>query len=176
MASRDRVRIGFVRRVHGIRGEVEIQTFDPTSEAIRDGIEVWLIPETKPEDAAPPRRVLAVRTGKDGVLVRFEGVETREGAEALRGLQVEVAREALPEPDEGEFYLVDLIGFRVETLDGRHVGELKGALESGGPRLLEIVTQEGRRVLVPAVGQILLRVEPERRTVVIDPPDGLLEL
>lgn len=175
-----RVRIGFVRRVHGIRGEIEIQTFDPASEAIRKGMDVWLVAdggeEKPPEDTALPRRVLAVRTGKDGVLVRLEGVDSRDGAEALRGLQVEIARDALPETEEGEFYLVDLIGYAVETVAGRAVGELTGALESGGPRLLDIASADGRRVLVPAVPPIVVSVEHERRVIVIDPPEGLLDL
>ena len=171
-APEGRIAVGFVRGAHGIGGEVEVRTHDPDSRALRKGTDVWLVHE----DAAESRRVLAVRTGKGGFIVRFDGVETRDAADALKGYTVEVERDALPEPAPGEFYLADLIGYRVETAGGEDVGELAGARESVAQRLLVVRGSDGREVLVPAVPQILLRVEPERRVVVIDPPEGLLEL
>ena len=167
------VRIGFVKRAHGIQGEVEIETFDPQSEALSKGILV----RVGGEDASKARRVLAVRTTKDSLLVRLEGVLTRNDAEAVRSKTIDVERTSLPKPEPGESYLVDLLGYAVETTDGRVVGELADMLEGGGPGLLVVVTPgTGKRTLVPAVPEIVLRFEHDRRTIVIDPPEGLLDL
>lgn len=166
------MRIGFIKRAHGIRGEVEIETFDPQSEALAKGILV----RVGGEDVSKPRRVLAVRTTKDSLLVRLEGVSTRNDAEAVRSRTIDVARASLPKPKAGESYLVDLIGYAVETADGTAVGELTDMVEGGGPGLLVVVSGTGKRILVPAVAEIVVRFEHERRTIVIDPPEGLLDL
>lgn len=165
-----RVRIGFVRRAHGVRGELEVKTFDPGSRTLREGTEVFLPGD---EGSASARRVLAVRPGREGILLTVEGVGDRDAAEALRGRPVEVSRDALPRAAPGEHYLVDLIGFTVETAGGSVVGELTGG---GGPQPLLEVTAGRRTILVPAVPEILVKIDRRRRVVVIDPPDGLLDL
>jgi hypothetical protein len=65
------------------------------------------------EDGSPALTVLSARAVKDGVIARVAGIDSKDAADALRGLRLYVAREALPEPDEDEFYLADLIGLAV---------------------------------------------------------------
>lgn len=179
------MRLGFVRRAHGIQGEVEIETFDPQSRALKKGVRLRF----EGEDVTQARHILAVRTiggsapdsprrsrGGAGLLVRLEGCESRTDAEALKGKQFDVEREALPKTKKDEFYVVDLVGFRVETVAGAVVGELAGFDPGGGSGLLVVVAGDGRRHLIPAVPEFVVRVERERKTIVIDPPEGLLEL
>lgn len=167
------VRVGFIKRAHGIQGEVEIETFDPESEALAKGTLV----RVGGEDASKARRVLAVRTTKDSLLVRLEGVFTRNDAEAVRSKTIDVERTSLPKPKPGESYLIDLLGYAVETTGGTPVGELTDMLEGGGPGLLVVVAAAtGKRTLVPAVPEIVVRFDHDRRTIVIDPPEGLLDL
>jgi len=167
------VRIGFIKRAHGIRGEVEIETFDPQSEALSKGTLVRI----GGEDASKARRVLAVRTTKDSLLVKLEGVLDRNDAEDVRSKTIDVERASLPKPKPGESYLIDLLGYAVETLDGAAVGELADMVEGGGPGLLVVVAPgTGKRTLVPAVPEIVVRFDHDRRTIVIDPPEGLLDL
>lgn len=166
------MRIGFVRRAHGIAGEIEIETFDPQSDALAKGTSIRI----GGEDASEARRVLAVRTTKDSLLVRVERVVTRNDADAVRGKTVDVERAALPRPKKGEAYLVDLLGYAVETVGGAPVGELTDMVEGGGPGLLVVVAPDGKRHLIPSVPEIVVRFDHDRRTVVIDPPEGLLEL
>lgn len=166
------MRVGFVRRAHGIAGEIEIETFDPRSDALVKGTTIRI----GGEDASAARRVLAVRTTKDSLLVRVERVLTRNDAEDVRGKTVDIERTALPKPKKGEAYLVDLIGYSVETVEGSKVGELVDLQEGGGPGLLVVVAADGKRHLIPSVPEIVVRFEHERRTLVIDPPEGLLDL
>ena len=166
------MRVGFVRRAHGIAGEIEIETFDPQSDALGKGTLVRI----GGEDVSVARRVLAVRTTKDSLLVRVDRVLTRNDAEAVRGKTVDVERASLPKPKKGEAYIVDLIGYAVETVAGARVGEFVDMVEGGGPGLLVVVAPDGKRHLIPAVTEIVVRFDHDRRTLVIDPPEGLLEL
>lgn len=166
------VRLGFVRRAHGIQGEVEIETFDPQSRALKKGVRVRF----EGEDVTQARHILAVRTGGAGLLVRLERCESRNDAEALKGRQFDVEREVLPKTKSNEFYVVDLVGYRVVTVAGADVGELVDLDPGGGQGLLVVAADDGKRHLIPAVPQFVVRVEHERKTVVIDPPEGLLDL
>jgi 16S rRNA processing protein RimM len=70
-------------------------------------------------------------------------VETKEQADALRGLRLFVPRDALPEPDEDEFYLADLIGLAVVDPAGAPVGKVKSVQDFGAGDILEIIPEEG---------------------------------
>ena len=74
------------------------------------------------EDGGTALTLTGARPVKGGIAARAEEVETREAAEALRGLRLHVPRAALPPPeDEDEFYLADLIGLSAETVEGDHI-------------------------------------------------------
>jgi len=109
------VAIAEVARPHGIRGELRLKVYNTESSLIARGRKVVLGKKTPKGDDAPARvGVTAVRAIEGGLLVRLEGVETRDDAEALRGVQLLVDRDELPEPEDGEFYAVDLEGCRAE--------------------------------------------------------------
>ena len=94
---------------------------------------------------------------------------------ALAGLEVFVAEADFRRLDEGLFYDFEVIGCRVVTRDGAEVGEVAGILPAGGPILLVVRRGEGE-VYVPFTETICVNVDPEAKEILIDPPDGLLEL
>jgi 16S rRNA processing protein RimM len=119
--------------------------------------------------------VLQARLDGRDVLLRMEGIGSPEDAQALAGQLIAVEREqALPAP-EGWFYPWQLEGARVTTRDGRLVGHFRG-IEPGAVQDCWIVDAGGREVLVPAVPEIVVDVDVAAGRVVIDPPEGLLEL
>jgi ribosomal 30S subunit maturation factor RimM len=110
--------LGAVSRAHGLRGEVRVHLFNPESTALLDAERIWLQGGDGPPE---PRRVEMLRRAPgDGqaVLMRLEGTTDRSAAEALRGCEVALPREALPPPDEDEHYVVDLIGLEVVVAGG----------------------------------------------------------
>jgi 16S rRNA processing protein RimM len=109
------------------------------------------------------------------VLVRIEGIDSPEAARRLSGRLLAVDRaEALPAPD-GSFYPWQLHGARVETRDGREAGTFV-RVEPGGGHDLWVIAHEGRERLIPAVAEIVIDVSVADRRIVIDPPEGLLDL
>ncbi len=120
-------------------------------------------------------RVLTVeeaRHHRDRFLVRFSGVDDREGAELLRGA-LYVPADEVRALDEDEYWQHDIVGCDVTTRSGDAVGRVQNVVNGPAQDLLEIETPEGIR-LVPMVKEIVVSVDTAARAVVIDPPEGLL--
>jgi len=110
----------------------------------------------------------------DQLILKLRGVDTRSAAEGLAGNEVYVTdSERAPLP-EGEFYLSDLVGCEViEGASGRRAGVVSGWQETGGPPLLEL---EGSEALIPFARSICREIDLTAKRIVIDPPEGLLDL
>ena len=121
-------------------------------------------------------RIASCRFEGQTVLVRMEGVTSPEDARRFTGRLLAVALEdVLPAP-EGHFYAWEMAGAAVETRDGRRVGEFVRVEGSEGQPLWVVAADGGREHLVPAVPEIVVEVNVAERRIVIDPPEGLLEL
>ena len=120
-------------------------------------------------------RIASSRFDGETLLVKVEGIDSPEGARGLAGRLLAVDRaQALPVP-EGSFYPWQMEGARVLTRDGRMVGRF-ARIESGGAQELWVIADAGREGLIPAVAEIVVEVNVAERRIVIDPPDGLLDL
>lgn len=164
--------VGRIARAHGRRGEVVVNPFTDFPELrFRPGARLF---------ASVAGRVVefcvdAARLQRGRPIVGFEHVSDIEGAERLAGVELRVPESALAPLPPDTFYEHDLVGCRVETVDGRCVGPVRSVEAlSGASRL--IVEAAGGEVDVPLVDAICVRVEPAARTIVVDPPAGLLEL
>ncbi len=168
------VAVGQVVWAHGLRGDMRVKTLTDHPERRFGGLTDCVLWDAG-RDARIACRVLEARLDGPDVLLRVEGVGSPEAAQALAGHFVAVERErALPAP-EGSFYPWQLEGARVVTRDGRLVGCFRG-IEPGPGQDCWVVDAGGREVLVPAVPEIVVDVSVSEGRVVIDPPEGLLEL
>ena len=121
----------------GVRGEIRLTAFteDPGA-LLRYGT-------LRREDGSLGLTLSAGRVVKDGVIARAAEVETREQAQALRGLRLYVDRAILPEPDEDEYYLADLIGLAAVSPEGAALGRIRAVNNFGAGDLLEIQPDDG---------------------------------
>jgi len=120
-------------------------------------------------------RIESLKLDRNAPFLKLQGIDTLAQADALAGIEVYVAEADFRPLDGGRFYEFEVVGSRVVTREGAEVGEVAGILPAGGPVLL-VVVREGREVLVPFTEAICLKVDRQAREIVIDPPDGLLEL
>ncbi len=158
---------GRIVRAVGLRGEVAV--------AGTDGAlgEVASLGLRRSGGAVEVRRLLAARPQGRVWVARLQGVEGREEAEALHGAEVLVEREALGEAGPDRHYWADLQGAAVVTLGGEALGVVTGLLATGGVDVLE-VTGEGGELLVPLAPYVT--VDREGHRILVDPPEGLLEV
>jgi 16S rRNA processing protein RimM len=167
--------VGEVLRPWGLQGEVRVKPLtDHPKERFRALTECVLW-EPVP-DRRETCRIASCRFEGQTVLVRMEGVTSPEDARRFTGRLLAVALEdVLPAP-EGHFYAWEMAGAAVETRDGRRVGEFVRVEGSEGQPLWVVAADGGREHLVPAVPEIVVEVNVAERRIVIDPPEGLLEL
>ena len=164
--------VGAVRRPHGLRGEVVVEVRTAFPERFADGVLLlW-----RKAGVERPLVVRSARPAAVGMLMRFEGTDDVDAARALQGGELCVPEsEAHPAP-EGFFYAHEVRGFACEDASGRHLGTAAGLEATPAGPMLTVDTGGGREALVPWTRPIVVRVERERRRIVLDPPEGLLEL
>ena len=157
---------GEIGKPHGINGDVYVvrisddpNRFDPGAELVHSDGRTLVV-----ENARPHR---------DRFLVKFEGIASREDAEALRGTLFVPASEAR-ELEDGEYWERDLIGCEVFDREGRRLGELVSVVPGTAQDLFEVKTASGVQ-LVPLVQEFVVEIDPAHGKIVLDPPEGLFE-
>lgn len=170
--------VGHLAKAHGTKGELFVWPLtDAPEDVFVDGMELLLGDEDGTLDE--PAQALIVeqsRPFKRGELVKFEDVDDRNAAEALAGRYVLALREALSPPDDDEVYYHELLGLMVVTADGTEVGTVREVYELEPADMLEVKSPDGRLRLIPFAARIVQEVDVEGGRLVIDPPEGLLQL
>ena len=154
----DKLNVGEVLKPQGIRGELKVKPFTDDAEVFRDFTRVF-VEET-------PYKVLSVRTGGGLVFLGLKGVPDRNAAELLRGKQLYVAREDAPVPEEGRYYIADLLGCNLVTETGETLGRLTGVRQAA----TDIYTMEmdGKEVMFPAADGVITAVDVQSGTITVD--------
>ena len=170
MRSPDLVALGKVVRSQGRDGRIKLRLNEkgPTGFA---GATVYF----RSGDGFEAFGVESLTLDRNAYFLKLKGVDTLAAADALAGRDIYAAQSDFTGPGEDRFYDFELIGSRVVTRDGAEVGEVAAVLAAGGQTLL-VVKRGEDEVYVPFTETICVKVDPKARKVVIDPPDGLLDL
>jgi 16S rRNA processing protein RimM len=164
--------VGRIARAHGIRGQVIVSLdTDFPEERFRPGAELFI----ERNGAVQALTLTSVRFHRERPVVGIAGVETMSDAEALAGRELRVPVDRLAPLPAGTFYRHDLVGCRVETSSGSLVGtveNVEGTLS--GSRL--VVAAARGEVLIPLVVDICITIDPAAKRIVVEPPEGLLDL
>jgi 16S rRNA processing protein RimM len=159
-----RICLGVIAGAHGLDGAVLIRSYtaDPAS----------IGSYGKLQDAEGKRtfKLKVRRVTAKGVIVRLDGIADRTQAEGLRGIELYVERAALPEPDEDEVYVADLIGLRVEGKDGTQLGTVSRMDNYGAGEVMEVTLVSGGALLLPFTRAAVPVVDIAGGRVVVDPP------
>lgn len=166
------IAIARIARTRGNRGELlaDLHTdFPDRFDALE---EVWL------EFADGHRLCVALEDTwehKGRRVLKFAGINDISSAEAYRGCWVQIPAEQAVKPPEGTYFDHDLVGCSVRDVHGNHVGAVSEVLRITGNNLL-VVRGSGQEYLIPAVESICVRISIEEKQIVIDPPEGLMDL
>lgn len=155
--------MGRVVAPYAVRGWVKLQTFTEYLDSLLD-YPVWRIGK---DGDWRDYRVLDGKVHGQYLMASLEGVDDRNAAEALMGLDVAVLREEMPEADEDEYYWDDLIGLDVVNLAGEALGRVEGLLETGANDVLQVRDGETERLL-PFVDAVVKEVDLEAGRLVVD--------
>lgn len=164
-----RVLLGVVIGAQGIRGEVKVKTFTGDPEAIGD---YGPLSDAKAERQFS-LKVRRVAQGKykagDVVIAAIQGIADRNAAEALKGTELYVSRDALPEAEDGEFYYADLVGLQAVATDGRVLGSVVAVHNFGAGDILEVKPEGSASAMVPFTDDAVPEVDLDAGRVIVDP-------
>lgn len=163
-----RILVGRFGAPHGVRGEIRVKSFtgEPMALARYRGL-----------TDADGKRAFLIESARfikdDMIVVRIEGVRDRDAAQALTNTDIHMPREALPPPDEEEFYVADLIGMRAVLADGAGFGTITNVLNFGAGDILDIALEGGGSRLIPFTRACAPHVDVKGRRVTVAPPDEI---
>ncbi|MDI6697458.1 MAG: ribosome maturation factor RimM [Candidatus Saccharicenans sp.] len=164
------VAIGRIIRSEGKDGTLKIRLYQ---KSLREPFfkKIYLESEGELRDY----EVESFRIVRNSPFLRLKGVNSLEEAEALRGREILVRPEDFPALESGLYYDFQLLGCLVETVAGRELGPVVELITVGQASLL-VVEVGGKKIEIPLVEAICRRIDPAAGKIVIDPPEGLLEL
>ena len=163
--------VGEIVKPHGLGGEVAVELLTDFPERFSPGGVLQL---RSPNGVVRPITIAGVRPHQGRLLVLFDGVDSLEAAEALRGCDLRVLPGDEPVRPAGFVFHFELEGFEVVDVSGRGLGQAGDLGEAGGLPLLVVRTPHGLRD-VPFRHPIVVSIDREAHRVVLDPPAGLLD-
>ena len=172
MDSPELLVVGRVERPHGVRGEVSVSILTDFPERFVPGARLsW-----RRGEETRDLRIATARPHSGRVLLGFEGVEGAISARALAGGDLCIAAsDAYPAPP-GYFYEHEILGWACLDTAGRRLGKAAGLERGPAAPMLSVETAPGTIALVPFVHGIVVSIDREARRIVLDPPEGLMDL
>ncbi|MBN08332.1 MAG: 16S rRNA processing protein RimM [Rhodospirillaceae bacterium] len=145
----NRVCLGIVAGPQGLQGAVRIRSYTACSEDIAS--------YGRLSDVTGEREfsIRILRSTKKGLVAELSGVDDRMAAEKIKGLELYVSRDALPEPNEEEFYYSDLIGLDVEDEGGKMIGQVTMMDNYGAGEVMEVTLSSGEALLLPFTRKVV---------------------
>ena len=154
-----RLVIAEVLKPQGIRGEIKVKTFTDAPENVKAFKTVYI--------DGNPYKILSFRVGSDGAAyLGLRGVPDRNAAELLRGKTIEGERDDGPILDEGQYYIVDILGLLCETEEGEALGTVTDISNFSSD--IYTIEKAGKKILFPAVKGVIKRVDLENKKLIVD--------
>ena len=163
--AQDSVVVGRIRGPWGIRGELKVEPLTDFPDRFSEGSVLFL--------DGRPARVLRSRSHKNGFVVKLDLVDDRSHAESLLGSQLTVPRDELRPLPKGSYYHFQIIDMEVWTEEGGHLGRVKEIIATGGNDVYVVGNGERKELLVPALGDVVLKVDQRENRMVVRLPEGL---
>ena len=152
------IELGRIAGSYGVRGWVKVAPQKGVAEALVAAKEWWL--------GAEARRVEQAKVHSATVVAKLAGIETREQALALKGTKIAVPRAALPDADDGRYYLADLVGLEVVNEHGLRLGVVRQWFTNGPQDVMELAGDRVR--LVPWVPTVVKKVDLEAKRIEVE--------
>ncbi len=161
-----RILIGTVLGPHGVKGDVRVRSFTQEPQAL------FAFKAVTDESGARSFELKRKGAAKGDFIVAVDGIKDRNAAEALKGLRLFVAREALPKTKKREYYEAELIGLKVADEGGKGLGDVIALHDYGGGPFLEIKPAKGASFMLPFNDTFVPVVDVREGRVTVVVPEG----
>ena len=163
---------GEVVRPHGLDGRLKVRSYAQSEKSFLQSGTIFLKPRSGGTKAFT---VSSVRPHKSNLLLKLEELNSLDEAEEFRGATLFIRRDSLVPEEKDEYFWFDLIGLEVYLDTGKYIGTIQQILPTGGNDIY--VVREGEtEVLVPAIHEVVKKVDLDARKMIITEMEGLLDL
>ena len=161
--------VGFIRRPHGLHGEMIMDVHTDFPERLRAGTKILVGEEHK------PMTIASARPHGTGMLIGLRGLTTPDLAGQLRNTWVYVPAKDRPPLPDGKLYQHQILGLRVVTDDGRELGKLTEIIVTGANDVYVVKAEDGKEVLLPAIPDVILGYDLPNGEIKVHLIEGLLD-
>ncbi len=173
MALPNLIHCGRVLKPHGLKGEVCTLWFADSPLLLSGLTRLYLRQGRKAPRAF---NILSWRKHRNRYLVVLDKISGRDQAEEWHGADIFVSARKFPRSDQDETYIFELLESSVFLPGDIFLGVLKDIADNQGSEVWKIITHDHQEVLFPANQQFIISVDTDRKIIVIDPPEGLIEI
>lgn len=167
MKAEERIPVGKIVGVHGIRGSLKVKSFCEDSSIFGTSC-----PLTVSQQKKVSYRINACRIHGRSLIIDLEGITTREQARELVGAELLLPKSAFPTPESDTYYWFELIGLEVKTLEGKPIGKVN-RLISTGPHDLLVVHNADSEMMIPMLESFVKTIEIAQQTIWVDLPENM---
>ena len=168
----DLIIIGKVRRPHGLKGLLVVESYAESWESFLRLGSVFL---TDSGDHLCEYRIISAKPHKRSVLLELEGIESIEKAESVRGSAIMASKNSLKKAGDEEFFWFELLGLRVYHENGTYLGRLTQIIPTPANDVY-VVTKGKKEHLIPATLEVVRKIDLEKGRMIISPLEGMLEI
>lgn len=167
------VPVGKIVGAHGVKGNIKVYSYAESLSVFKPGSLILLI---NPKGFEKSYKIKWVKPHGKLALLALEGVDNRNSVEALMGSVFVIERSHLPDPEDGSYYWVDIIGVSVFTIHDEYLGVVESIIPTGSNDVFVVRdpnTGHDHETLIPALGSVILEIDLKRKIMRVDLPEGL---
>jgi 16S rRNA processing protein RimM len=172
VSSENLLLVGKVIRPHGLDGSLRIRSYAQSAESFLDAGNVFLKSDN---DEMCEYKVSSIKPHKSVFLIQLQGLQSLAEAERYRGADILIRKELLEQKGEEEYFWFELIGLEVFLNSGRYLGKLTDIIPTGSNDIY-VVKKGGKEVLIPAIHQVVDKIDLENKKIIVSEMEGLLDL
>lgn len=165
-----RLEVGQIVNTFGIKGEVKVSPFTDDINRFDDLKKVYV----KTKKDAKLYKIENVRYHKNMVLLKLEGIENPEQAELLKNAYLEIDREDAIPLEEGQYFIVDLIGLDVYTDEEKLLGKVEDIYNTGANDIYVVKDELGKQILLPGIKDVIKVVDFDNEKIIVHLIPGLI--
>jgi 16S rRNA processing protein RimM len=167
----DRVEVGIIINTFGVKGEVKVMTITDDPAVFSEFKTVFI---SKPDGEGSEFEIRKSRPHKKWAILRIKGIDSRDQAAKFKDCNVYVAKGELSELEEDTYYERDLVGMEVYNLRDEFIGVISDILKTKANDIYQVRREGGLEILIPAIKDVIKKVDVASNRMVIDPIQGLI--
>lgn len=162
--------IGQIVNTSGLKGILKIKPFTDDIKKFSNLKTIYI----KTKSGLTEFKIEQVRYVKNMVMLKLAGIDTVEEAEKYRNLYIKILREQEEELEEGSYYVVDILGCKVNTDANQELGKIVDVFQTGSNDVYVVKDEQGKQILLPAIKQVIKNVDIKNKIITVHLLEGLV--